>query len=65
MNERLISMKDLTERLPFSKVHLYRMIKRGEFPDRVKIGKRRVCWRETEIDAWIQSKVDAISGQLA
>ena len=59
MSERLISMKEVTERVPFTKVHLYRLIKRGEFPDRVKIGERRVCWRESEIEAWIASKVAA------
>ena len=63
MNERLISMKEVTSRVPFTKVHVYRLIKRGEFPDRVKIGKRRVCWRESDIDAWIASKVAAATSK--
>lgn len=57
MSERLISIKQVTERVPFTKVHIYRLIGRGEFPNRVKIGKRRVCWRESEIDAWIAAKI--------
>jgi prophage regulatory protein len=57
MVERLISIKEVTSRVPFTKVHIYRLIKRDEFPDRVKIGKRRVCWRESDIDAWIAAKL--------
>ena len=65
MAERLISMKEVTGRVPFTKVHIYRLIGRGEFPDRVRIGKRRVCWRESDIDAWIASKVGANVAQGA
>lgn len=57
MAERLISIKEVISRVPFTKVHIYRLISRGQFPDRVKIGKRRVCWRETDIDSWIASKL--------
>lgn len=59
MSDRLISMKEVTLRVPFTKVHIYRLISRGQFPDRVKIGQRRVCWRESDIDAWIASKIEA------
>jgi prophage regulatory protein len=57
VSERLISMKEISARVPFTKVHIYRLMNRGEFPRSIKIGKRRVCWRESDIDAWISSKV--------
>ena len=56
MADRLIPMKEVTTRVPFTKVHIYRLMNRGEFPRSIKIGKRRVCWRESEIEAWIASK---------
>jgi len=31
-------------------------MKRGEFPRSIKIGKRRVCWRESDIESWIAAK---------
>lgn len=31
--------------------------KRGEFPERVKVGIRAVAWREDEVDAWIHERV--------
>jgi prophage regulatory protein len=58
MADRLISMKEVTARVPFTKVHIYRLMNRGEFPRSIKIGKRRVCWRESELDAWINAKHD-------
>ena len=62
MSDRLISMKEVTARVPFTRVHIYRLMKRGEFPRTIKIGKRRVCWRESEIDAWIASKASVPAG---
>ncbi len=49
-------MAQVTDRVPFTRVHVYRLMKRGEFPRSIKIGKRRVCWRESEIEAWIEAK---------
>jgi prophage regulatory protein len=58
MADRLISMKEVTARVPFTKVHIYRLMNQGEFPRSIKIGKRRVCWRESELEAWINAKLD-------
>jgi prophage regulatory protein len=62
MTNRLLSISQVTDRVPFTKVHIYRLMKRGEFPRTIKIGKRRVCWRESEIDAWIASKASVLAG---
>ena len=36
-------------------------IKNGTFPPSIKIGKRSVAWKKADIDAWIQSKIAAMS----
>jgi prophage regulatory protein len=38
--------------IPFSRVHVDRLEKAGSFPQRVRLGKNTVAWREDEIDAW-------------
>jgi prophage regulatory protein len=38
--------------IPFSRVHVDRLEKAGSFPQRVRLGKNTVVWREDEIDAW-------------
>ena len=32
---------------------LYALMKSGDFPRPLKLGKRSVAWVETEVDAWI------------
>lgn len=43
--------------IPFSRMHIYRLMKSGEFPKTVPVGKNRVAWLESELDAWIESRV--------
>ena len=39
-----------------SKTQCYRLIERGEFPAPIKLGARAVAWRESEVQAWIDSR---------
>ena len=41
----------------YSKVQLWRLEKRGEFPNRVSLGRGRHGWVEHEIDAWIAARI--------
>ncbi len=43
--------------ISFSKAHLYRLIGCGKFPKPVRLGENRVAFVETEIDAWLKSKI--------
>lgn len=40
-----------------SKVQLWRLTKVGRFPKPIKLGEARNAWIESEIDAWIKSRV--------
>jgi predicted DNA-binding transcriptional regulator AlpA len=42
--------------VPLSDVSLWRLEKRGEFPQRVQISPGRVGWFESEINAWLQQR---------
>lgn len=51
---RLLSFHDLqTKGIRWSRPHLDRMEKAGEFPKRVTIGPATICWVESEVDAFI------------
>lgn len=56
-SERLLSLKQVREIVPYSTMQIYRLQKSGGFPQRIKIGKNRVAWRESEVQQWIQSKI--------
>jgi prophage regulatory protein len=39
-----------------SRSTIYEWMKRGEFPQPVKLGARLVAWREADVIAWIESR---------
>ena len=54
--DRLIDSTELRRLIPFSDVHIWRMEKEHRFPRRIKIGRRRVAWRLSEIQEWIDER---------
>ena len=46
----------VTERTGLSRSTIYRMVTRSEFPAQVKLGRRAVGWRRSEIDCWSWSR---------
>ena len=61
MLEALLSLIKVRERVPYSKVHIYRMMKVGLFPRQVRIGPNRVAWRASDIQRWIEGKISALA----
>jgi len=51
---RLLKMSDVVREVSLHRATIYRMIRRGEFPSSHLISRRRVVWREDEIEAWKQ-----------
>jgi prophage regulatory protein len=45
--------------ITFSRSHLARLEEAGVFPKRVKIGANTIVWLESEVDAYIASKIAA------
>jgi prophage regulatory protein len=54
--KELLLRSEVTTRARLSNTTLWRLEKAGRFPNRVKIGFKRVAWRATEIDAWIAGR---------
>ena len=63
MPQRLISMKQLLERIPLSKTEIYRRINGGNFPKPIRLGKNRIAFLETEVEAWISERPGTLSGK--
>ena len=59
---KLLRAAQVVEKVGFSKNTLYRQIKAGKFPVQIQITENRTGWLESEIDAWIQERVDAPRG---
>lgn len=58
---RYVSRQQLREDfgIGFSRAHLARLEKAGNFPRRVKLSANRVVWIESEILAWCAARNEA------
>jgi len=54
--EKLLPQKSVTQVTSCSRTTIYRAVRAGTFPAPVRITERRVAWRESDVQAWIQSR---------
>ena len=55
----LILSDEISKLIPYSQNHLRHLEAKGQFPKRSRIGANRVAWVESEIDSWIEDRVNA------
>ena len=56
---KILKAKQVAEEINVSVPQIYRLVSIGSFPKPIKLGERGSGWLITEIDAWLQSRVDA------
>lgn len=54
---KFLRLKDVMEKTGLSKSTIYSKIKEGEFPASVPIGSRTVAWLESDINEWLEWRV--------
>jgi prophage regulatory protein len=47
---------------PWTRVHLNRLIKKGQFPAPISLSPNRLAWRMSDLEAWIASRPSARPG---
>ena len=52
-NERLIRLPELQRLIPFARSTIWLKVKQGELPSPIKISKRAVAWKYSEVVAYI------------
>ena len=58
-SKNILRMPEVEVKTGYKRPTIYRFIKEGLFPKQVPLGLRAVGWVESEIDDWVQSKIDA------
>jgi len=53
-NRPFLSIKEVSELLGISLPTINRLIKRGEFPPKIKISPRRIVFMKNDINEWIK-----------
>lgn len=56
MLDRILRRKSVEEVTALSRSTIYEMMAQGNFPKPVRLGKRAVGWRESDIAAWLESR---------
>ena len=54
---KFMRLPEVKEKIGLSKSAIYSKIKEGEFPVSVPIGSRTVAWLESDIDEWLEWRV--------
>jgi len=55
---KLIKLKTVMDCTGLARSTVYKFIAEGRFPKPVKLGARMVAWVESEIQEWIQEKIE-------
>lgn len=54
--DRIIRSREVQELTGLSRTTLWRMERKGEFPDRLPLSAGSVGWRLSEVEEWVKSK---------
>lgn len=50
--------------IPYTRDHLRRKVKAGEFPPPIQLSERMIAWREEDVEEWIRSRpVQAVASR--
>lgn len=63
--EKLIRPNSLADKLGVSIPTLYRLMKTPEFPDKIRISKQAIGFRESEIMNWMEAQKEPSNMELA
>ncbi len=56
-NQKILRLRAVKEWTGLSRSTIYLMIKNGDFPSSVRIGARAVGWLESDLYAWVESRI--------
>lgn len=58
-NKRILRLPQVQDKTGYKHTAIYEMVKAGSFPAPISLGARAVGWIESEIDEWIDRRIEA------
>ena len=55
-NKRFYRINQLSEMLSVSKSTIWNWVRKGSFPQAIKLAENTTAWRSDDVDAWINSR---------
>lgn len=56
--QRFITLDEVMDRTSLKKTTIYTLMNKNEFPQSISISANRSAWLESEIDEWIENKIN-------
>lgn len=53
---RILGTQEVLRIVPLSRVTLWRLERKGQFPQRIQVSANRVGWFADEVEAWLESR---------
>ena len=57
--QTILRWPDLKDRVRLCRSRVYQLIEAGEFPKPVKLSQRAVGWLESEVNEWLERRIEA------
>jgi prophage regulatory protein len=54
---RILRLDEVEAKSGFKRAHIYNLMKKGEFPQALRLGVRAVGWDSVEVDLWISERL--------
>ena len=54
---RIMRRAEVEAKTGFKRAHIYSLMKKGEFPQALRLGVRAVGWDSIEVDLWISERL--------
>lgn len=55
--KKLLKLNEVIDRTKVCRAKIYQLMELNEFPKSVKLGQRSVAWVESEVDTWIEKRI--------
>lgn len=56
-SHRILRWPELKNTVGYSRTNIYYLMKKGVFPQSIKLGGRAIGWLESEVNEWINDRV--------
>ncbi|WP_415405889.1 helix-turn-helix transcriptional regulator [Sulfurovum sp. CS9] len=63
MEQRLIRLPRVIDKVALQKSQIWRMAKEGTFPQPIKISHKVTAWIESEVDQWVADRIAEARGE--
>ncbi|VFR19558.1 Transcriptional regulator in PFGI-1-like cluster [plant metagenome] len=58
IDRRVLRRAEVEAKTGFKRAHIYKLMKKGQFPKALRLGVRAVGWDSVEIDQWITERLN-------